>query len=151
MQGFVSRGSYAHDVRGVLPTLTYPSHTTLITGVSPARHGIGNNLTFDPFNKNQYGWDWYAGDIRVPTLWDAAHAAGLTTANVHWPVSVGAQVDWNPRQIWRTGLPDDRKLLAALAALAAPGLLPELESGLVRMPWASISRGRVTGTGRGLR
>jgi len=127
LQAFLSRGTYAHDVRGVLPTLTYPSHTTLITGVSPNVHGIGSNLTFDPTNKNQQGWDWYASDIRVPTLWDAAHAAGLTTANVHWPVSVGAQIDWNLPQIWRTGLPDDRKLVAALST---PGLLRSLEGTL---------------------
>ncbi|MEW5306099.1 MAG: hypothetical protein WDW36_008593 [Sanguina aurantia] len=127
LQAFVARGAHAHDVRGVLPTLTYPSHTTLLTGVSPALHGIGSNLTFDPTNKNQQGWDWYASDIRVPTLWDAAHVAGLTTANVHWPVSVGAQVDWNLPQIWRTGLADDRKLLAALAT---PGLLASLEKDL---------------------
>jgi predicted AlkP superfamily pyrophosphatase or phosphodiesterase len=127
LQAFLKQGSYAHDVRGVLPTLTYPSHTTLITGVSPNVHGIGSNLTFDPTNKNQQGWDWYASDIRVPTLWDAAHAAGLSTANVHWPVSVGAQVDWNLPQIWRTGLPDDRKLVAALST---PGLLPSLEKDL---------------------
>ncbi|OOG62876.1 alkaline phosphatase family protein [Rhodanobacter sp. B04] len=127
LEAFLQRGAHAHDVRGVLPTLTYPSHTTLITGVSPQLHGIGGNLTFDPYNKNQQGWDWYASDIKVPTLWDAAHAAGLSTANVHWPVSVGAQVDWNLPQIWRTGTADDRKLLAALAT---PGLLPSLERDL---------------------
>ena len=33
-------GIYSPGVRGVLPTVTYPSHTTLLTGVSPARHGI---------------------------------------------------------------------------------------------------------------
>ncbi|GGY29579.1 alkaline phosphatase family protein [Rhodanobacter panaciterrae] len=127
LEAFLQRGAYASDVRGVLPTLTYPSHTTLITGVSPNLHGIGGNLSFDPTNKNQQGWEWYASDIRVPTLWDAAHAAGLSTANVHWPVSVGAQVDWNLPQIWRTGTADDRKLLAALAT---PGLLPSLEQDL---------------------
>jgi len=127
LQAFLKQGTYADTVRGVLPTLTYPSHTTLITGVSPERHGIGGNITFDPYNKNQLGWEWYASDIEVPTLWDAAHAAGLRTANVHWPVSVGAPVDWNLPQIWRTGMPDDRKLVAALST---PGLLPSLEKDL---------------------
>ena len=127
LQAFLSRGAYASDVRGVLPTLTYPSHTTLITGVAPGVHGIASNFTFDPTNTNQQGWYWYASDIRVPTLWDAAHAAGRSTANVHWPVSVGANIDSNLPQIWRTGSPDDRKLLAALAT---PGLLPALEKDL---------------------
>lgn len=115
-------------VRGVLPTLTYPSHTTMITGVAPGRHGVLNNQTFDPTLKNQQGWYWYAEDVRVPTLWDAARAAGLSTANVHWPLSVAARgVDYNLPQIWRSGQPDDRKLLRALAT---PGLLESLEQEL---------------------
>ncbi|MBB4153074.1 putative AlkP superfamily pyrophosphatase or phosphodiesterase [Sphingomonas jinjuensis] len=118
-------GAAARGVIGVLPTLTYPSHTTLVTGVAPARHGVVNNLTFDPEQKNQSGWYWYAADVRVPTLWQAAHAAGLRTANVHWPVSVGAAgIDANLPQIWRTGTDDDAKLLTALAT---PGLVARLE------------------------
>ena len=108
-------GVYATGVTGVLPTLTYPSHTTLITGVSPAKHGIYANTTFDPLNRNAVGWYWYSEDIKVPTLWDAAKAAGLKTANVYWPVSVGAHIDLNLPQIWRTGTPDDLKLQRALA------------------------------------
>jgi predicted AlkP superfamily pyrophosphatase or phosphodiesterase len=125
-------GAYAQTVTGVMPTLTYPSHTTLITGVSPAKHGIANNLTFDPYNRNQTGWYWYSEDIKVPTLWDAAHAAHLKTINVHWPVSVGAHgLDFNLPQIWRTGTNDDRKLLRALATT---GLIARLETSLGPYP-----------------
>ncbi|MDP1028780.1 ectonucleotide pyrophosphatase/phosphodiesterase [Sphingomonas sp. KR1UV-12] len=125
LTALAAEGAHAEGVVGVLPTLTYPSHTTLITGVSPAKHGISNNLTFDPEQKNQTGWYWYAADIRVPTLWQAAHAAGLRTANIHWPVSVGATgIDENLPQIWRTGTADDAKLLTALAT---PGLVARLE------------------------
>lgn len=124
-------GIYASGVRGVLPTVTYPSHTTLITGVSPSKHGILANTTFDPYNKNDRGWYWYAEDIKVPTLWDAAHAAGLTTASVYWPVSVGAHIDYNLPQIWRSGTEDDLKLQRALST---PGLEPELVAELGRYP-----------------
>jgi predicted AlkP superfamily pyrophosphatase or phosphodiesterase len=121
-------GGLVASVQGVLPTLTYPSHTTLLTGVWPAKHGIANNLTFDPAQKNQQGWYWYAQAIRVPTLWDAAHAAGLKTVNVHWPVSVGAPaIDLNLPQLWRTGTADDRLLNRALAT---PGLTERLEKSL---------------------
>jgi predicted AlkP superfamily pyrophosphatase or phosphodiesterase len=75
-------GAFATGVTGVTPTVTYPSHTTLVTGVSPAEHGILNNSPFDPHGTNVNGWSWYAEDIRVPTLWDAATEAGLVTANV---------------------------------------------------------------------
>ena len=128
LRALASEGAYAVKVKGVLPTLTYPSHTTLITGVWPDRHGIANNLTFDAYNKNQTGWYWYAEDIKVPTLWDAAHAAGLKVANVHWPVSVGAAaIDLNLPQLWRTGTNDDRKLNRALATR---GLTEKLEAAL---------------------
>jgi len=127
LRRMMATGAYAEGVTGVLPTLTYPSHTTLVTGAAPARHGVENNLTFDPTNINQVGWDWYSTDIKTPTLWSAAHAAGLKTVNVHWPVSVAAPVDYNLPQIWRTGNDDDRKLMRALAT---PGLLDRLEARL---------------------
>lgn len=125
LKRFLVEGAYATGVVGVLPTVTYPSHVTLITGASPARHGVVSNTTFDPGQINQGGWYWYASDIRVPTLWSAAGAAGKSVGNVHWPVSVGAQgVTWNLPQIWRTGHADDAKLVTALST---PGLVAELE------------------------
>jgi predicted AlkP superfamily pyrophosphatase or phosphodiesterase len=128
LKRFVREGSYAAGVTGVLPTVTYPSHTTLLTGASPARHGVVGNTTFDPMQVNQGGWYWYARDIRVATLWDAAAKAGLSTASVHWPVSVGAtSIRWNIPQIWRTGHSDDAKLIKALAT---PGLVEGLEAEL---------------------
>ncbi len=125
LTAFLTNGSYADGVVGVLPTLTYPSHTTLITGVSPAKHGILANTTFDPLHVNDDGWYWYAEDNKAQTLWDAAFLARLTTGNVHWPVSVGARhITWNLPQIWRTGHADDRKLVRALST---PGLVTEIE------------------------
>lgn len=123
---FVREGTYAEGVVGVLPTVTYPSHTTLITGTSPGRHGIVNNLAFDPLQINQGGWAWYATDIRVPTLWEAATRSGLKVGSVHWPVSVSARgIARNLPQIWRTGHDDDAKLLTILAT---SGLVDELEA-----------------------
>lgn len=128
LRGFLRDGAYATGVIGVLPTVTYPSHATLLTGVNPAKHGIVGNTTFDPTSTNQGGWFWYADDIKVPTLWDAAHAKGLSVGNVHWPVSVGAKnITWNLPQIWRTGHPDDETLIRALAT---PGLLVPMETKL---------------------
>jgi predicted AlkP superfamily pyrophosphatase or phosphodiesterase len=124
-------GTYAEGVVGVWPTVTYPSHTTLITGVWPAEHGILNNVEFDPEQRLGGAWNWYAAEIRVPTLWDAAHRAGLRTASVGWPVSVGADVDWLIPEYWRgqnvSGSSDanDRLLMAALAKPST--LFSELE------------------------
>lgn len=125
LRKFVTEGAYATGVVGVLPTVTYPSHTTLLTGASPAKHGVISNTTFDPKQINAGGWYWYASDIKLPTLWSAAAGAGKTVGSVHWPVSVGASgVTWNLPQIWRTGHADDARLVTALAT---PGLVAELE------------------------
>ena len=121
----VAQGVYATGVRNALPTVTYPNHTTLITGVWPARHGIANNLTFDPLQKNMGGWYWYTRDIKVPTLWDAVHDAHGKVASLSWPVSVGTRaIDFNIPEYWRAGNPDDLKLVRALAT---PGLIDSLE------------------------
>jgi predicted AlkP superfamily pyrophosphatase or phosphodiesterase len=131
LRAFMADGAYANGVRGVLPTVTYPSHTTLLTGASPAKHGIYDNTTFDPLMRNEGGWYWYAEDIKVPTLWDAAAAAHLTTANIYWPVSVGANITFNLPQIWRLGTDDDLKLQRALSTA---GLEQELSADLGRYP-----------------
>ena len=146
LRRFVTEGAFAEGVEGVIPTVTYPSHTTLITGVWPAKHGILSNTIFDPLRGGQSAWYWYAEDIRVPTLWDAAARAGWTTASVHWPVSVGARVTWNIPEYWRANTPEDAKLLRALST---PGLLAELEAELGPYPRAleaedDEARGRFT-------
>ena len=71
LRALAARGASAQGVIGVLPTVTYPSHATLVTGVAPTRHGIVSNTTFDPLMRNQGGWYWYAEDIKEPALWGA--------------------------------------------------------------------------------
>ncbi len=125
LRRFLKEGAYAEGVTGVVPTVTYPSHTTLVTGVWPAKHGILANTTFDPLQKNYQGWYWYTEDIRVPTLWDAAGKAGRATASIQWPVTVGAPITWDIPEFWRANTEDDAKLLRAVST---PGLLAEARS-----------------------
>ncbi|MBZ5675123.1 MAG: ectonucleotide pyrophosphatase/phosphodiesterase [Acidobacteriia bacterium] len=129
LRRLIKEGVYAEGVTGVAPTVTYPSHTTLVTGVSPAKHGILANTTFDPTNENMAGWYWYASAIKVPTLWQAANDAGMVTASLNWPVTVGAKgIRYLVPEYWRAHTPEDRKLLEALSR--PDGLLDELESKL---------------------
>jgi predicted AlkP superfamily pyrophosphatase or phosphodiesterase len=104
----------------VFPTVTYPNHTSMVTGRLPAAHGVVTNVVFDPEDRNQDGWFWYASDIRARTLWDAAAERGLRTALVSWPVTVGARATALLPEYWRAGSPDDVKLVTALAS---PGLV----------------------------
>lgn len=120
-------GAHATGVRGVLPTVTYPSHTTILTGVWPAKHHIVSNVVFDPLDRNLAGWMWYAEDIAVPTLWQAASKAGLVVGSVSWPVSVGAPgIAYDVPEYWRASkFPgEDLKLLRAIST---PGLIAEIE------------------------
>jgi len=122
LRRLMARGAWASAVVGVLPTNTYPSHATLLTGVPPRLHGIFGNRIFDPLEKANFAWYWYARQIRVPTLATAAKARGLTVASLFWPTSVGLDADALVPEFWRTGSQSeaDRDLLRALST---PGLV----------------------------
>lgn len=124
LRRMVQEGAWAPYATSVMPAVTYPAHTTIATGVAPSVHGILSNRPFDPLEKNQGGWRWYAEDIRVPTLWDAANASGLASALIQWPVTVGARPTFLVPEIWRAGTVEDQKLLRAMAT---PGLLEAVE------------------------
>lgn len=94
LRAFFAHATYAEGVIGVVPTLTYPSHTAMMTGVWPAQHGIYGNQKFNPFAEGKEQVT-DAADIKVETLWEAAHKAGYTVASVGWPVTTGAKyIDW---------------------------------------------------------
>jgi predicted AlkP superfamily pyrophosphatase or phosphodiesterase len=116
-------GGAAARVKGVMPTVTYPSHTTMVTGVPPRVHGIVSNKPLDPLGKNFDGWRWYAEDIAVPTIYGAVEAQHRTAALITWPVSVGAHASIVVPEYWRAGGPDDQKLLRALST---PGVLDDV-------------------------
>ncbi|MFP4094643.1 MAG: alkaline phosphatase family protein [Cyclobacteriaceae bacterium] len=99
LKQMAAKGVSASGVRGVFPSVTYPSHTTLITGAKPISHGIYYNAPFEP--EGQTGrWYWESEQIQVPTLWDAVRAAGKKSASFIWPVSVGAPIDYNIPEVW---------------------------------------------------
>ena len=93
-------GARAKGMICTFPTVTWPSHTTMATGVTPARHGvIGNSyldrrtgkvvtLLCDPvYDKDQV--------VKWPTIYDVAQAAGLKTAAICWPATRNARtLDW---------------------------------------------------------
>src|SRR5262245_32722304 len=131
LRRLMAEGAFATGVAGVLPTVTYPSHTTIVTGVSPARHGIVSNAPFDPLDRNLDGWFWYAEDIKVEALWDAAAKVGMVTSSVEWPATAGARITYNLPQYWRGKNPEDAKLYRLLAT---PGLLAEAEAAVGPYP-----------------
>jgi predicted AlkP superfamily pyrophosphatase or phosphodiesterase len=123
LRSIVARGVHARAVEPVFPTVTYPSHTSIVTGAPPGVHGIVTNRPLDPLQKNYDGWRWYTEDIAVPTLWSAVEAQGRAAALVTWPVTVGARASFVVPEYWRSGSPDDQKLLRSLST---PGLLDKV-------------------------
>ncbi|MCA9000172.1 MAG: alkaline phosphatase family protein [Planctomycetaceae bacterium] len=100
LRRLAKEGARADGLVCSFPTVTWPNHTTLVTGVPPAKHGvIGNNyldrksgdkIPFIPdplFDKHEI--------VKVPTVYDVAHRAGLTTAGIIWPATRRARtLDW---------------------------------------------------------
>jgi hypothetical protein len=117
------RGAHARAVRSIFPSLTYPSHTTMATGVLPVQHGIRSNTVVEP--TDDPAWLRDASLIRVPALWDAVRAAGGTSAALNWPITVGAAIDWNIPDVWPGS--DDEVVAAMSDASTPPGLMQELE------------------------
>ncbi len=77
------------------PSVTWPNHSSVITGVRPEKHGVLANgvlvrgaidvpTVVDP-KRDQRDL------IRVPTIIDAAHSAGLATAEINWPCMRGSK------------------------------------------------------------
>ena len=92
LRALLRAGSHARAAESVYPSLTYPGHASIVTGVRPARHGVFFNVLFDPAGERGR---WYeeAADLRSTPLWEWARAAGRRTAGVSWPSTVGAPID----------------------------------------------------------
>ncbi|MFS4468707.1 alkaline phosphatase family protein [Maribacter sp. 2210JD10-5] len=125
LKTMAEEGVSANGVRGVFPSVTYPSHTTLITGAYPAVHGIYYNSPFEP--EGQTGrWFWESSLIKTRTLWDAVRESGLKSASLIWPVSVGAPIDYNIPEVWTLDKSVGR--ITPMRNNQAPkGLLEEME------------------------
>ncbi len=72
------------------PSVTWPNHTTLVTGVTPSRHGVIANGIIEPGPSGRLIINprhSKAELCKVPTVYDLAHARGMKTAEVNWPVT----------------------------------------------------------------
>ena len=129
LRALAARGVAAAGLRPAFPSVTWPCHTTLVTGVPPARHGILGNEVLDRATGRvvRHEGDPTEAPIRAETLWDAAAAAGLTTATLCWPKTRGVRSirdnvpefldqplfeEWASRPLWdearALGLPIER-------------------------------------------
>jgi predicted AlkP superfamily pyrophosphatase or phosphodiesterase len=81
-------GAYAVAMQPINPTVTWPNHTSMVTGVNASKHHVVvNGLIVNQRTDTPPKIDPSAPKsqlVAVPTIYDAAHAAGLSTAEVDW-------------------------------------------------------------------
>jgi arylsulfatase A-like enzyme len=121
-------GQYSEGVIGVAPTITWPSHTSIITGVDPVVHGILGNWR-PPGNRYlEYS------QINSANLIGAAHAAGLTVAAITWPVTVGAPVNWNLPEFFAIRRGGDMDLQSIESKANPPDLVSKIAADYPSFP-----------------
>lgn len=122
LRRLMREGEVTEGIIGVFPTVTWPSHTTLITGVDPRVHGILGNRRPSGEGGDYY---WDVSLLKTKTLWHAAREAGLKTAAITWPVTVEAGIDFNLPEYFqkrRGGAMD----LPSIEKKATPGLVEKI-------------------------
>nr|WP_298125152.1 ectonucleotide pyrophosphatase/phosphodiesterase [uncultured Pseudoxanthomonas sp.] len=125
LDGLFAQGARAAWVNPSYPTLTFPNHYTLVTGLRPDRHGIVHNDLKDAAlgrfeSKKASGRDgrFWGGE----PIWISAQRAGLKTATMFWPGSeaeiAGGRPDhWRP---FNSALTPDQRVAEVLAWLDLP-------------------------------
>jgi len=102
LRRLAARGAMAKSMRPVNPTVTWANHTSMVTGVTPSKHGVIFNglLVREPGVPPRVDpWRDKKELVRVRTLYDAAHERGLTTAQVDWvAIQNASTITWEFRE-----------------------------------------------------
>jgi predicted AlkP superfamily pyrophosphatase or phosphodiesterase len=120
-------GVRAKGLRPVFPSVTYPNHYTIVTGLYPDEHGIVNNTMHDPVlgnfsppnraaNSDGRWWD------QAEPIWVTAQNQGRRTASVYWPGTQAEIHGVRPTywQLFDPSVPPDARADQVLAWLDLP-------------------------------
>lgn len=90
----LSEGSLVKHIEPVYPSLTYPCHCSIITGVTVDKHQVLHNEKVEVENKSA---PWYnqRSDMKVDTIFDIAKKHGINAGAISWPVMGKADIDYN--------------------------------------------------------
>lgn len=146
MRRLAEEGATAEGMRCSFPTVTWPNHTTLVTGVHPARHGVISNSYFDRaagkvvpllpdplFDKEEI--------VKAPTIYDVAHRAGLKTAGIVWPATRNAKTldfqvpDCGTKELW-----DKYGTASWMEELRKAGIPVDLQETWCKTPSGGVQR-----------
>jgi predicted AlkP superfamily pyrophosphatase or phosphodiesterase len=109
------------------PSVTFPNHYTIVTGLYPEHHGIVGNAFYDPARKQTYSYhepaaevdgSWYGGT----PLWVLAEQQGMRAACFFWPGSEADIQGVRPTYYMKYDqkYPDDKRVDQVLAWLKLP-------------------------------
>ena len=123
----IAAGSKAERLVPVFPTLTFPNHYSIATGLYPANHGIVANTFPDPENDRWYSMkdraavedaSYYGGE----PIWVTAETQGMVAASFFFVGSEAPVKGVQPTH-WRRydgDIPGDERVDQVLAWLAEP-------------------------------
>ncbi|HKP28396.1 MAG TPA: ectonucleotide pyrophosphatase/phosphodiesterase [Gemmatimonadales bacterium] len=119
-------GVHARQMEPIFPTVTFPNHYTIVTGLWAEHHGIVGNTMVDPtlgrFTISDSiavrTSDWWGGE----PIWVTAEKQGRRSAAMFWPGSEaeigGVRPTWYER--YDDAVPYDRRIRKVLGWLALP-------------------------------
>ena len=126
LDALAAEGVHATRLTPVFPTLTFPNHYSLVTGLYPAHHGIVGNTMRDPalgafsLGNRDAVTDprWWGGE----PIWATAERQGARSATMFWPGSEAAiggvrPSDWT---VYDGDVPNEARVDTVLAWLARP-------------------------------
>lgn len=126
LQKLSSGGVRAASMMPSFPSLTFPNHYTLATGMYPAHHGLVDNTFFDPALQRRYSISskevkeaaWYGGE----PLWVLAEKQQMLSASFYWVGSEAAVQGIRPTYWYNYGkeIGIDQRLAAVRNWLGLP-------------------------------
>jgi predicted AlkP superfamily pyrophosphatase or phosphodiesterase len=118
LRRLMAGGAAARAMRVSNPSVTWPNHTTMVTGVPPERHGVLVNGMVRRASARTpprvEPWIDKAEMVRVPTVYDVAYRAGRTTAQVDWvAIQKPGTITWAFPEVPDPAGAEERELAAA--------------------------------------
>jgi len=101
LNAFIEEGISPAYMTPSFPSVTFPNHYTLVTGLYPESHGVVGNTFWDPVMKAEFYYTdpdrsmqgkWWGGE----PLWVTAEKQGIRTAIHMWPGSEAHIMDLEP-------------------------------------------------------
>jgi alkaline phosphatase D len=152
LQALARRG--ANTPQGMIPvypSVTFPNHYSIVTGLYPDNHGIVGNSFYDPRRRQRFVYtdrstsaegSWYGG---VP-LWVLAERQGMRAACFFWPGSEAAIGSVRPTYtvLYDPRIPNERRVDQVISWLRLP---PEKRPHFITLYLGDVdSAGHQTGT-----